>query len=186
MFARIFPRLLPLFALIAHIALWVMAATTLGRLDATTQPSTFGQGDFWVLPAVGLVLILSAILVVAGSRRLAVTHPGFVNVPRKRDWMRLPVASRLATLEPVASLVYGLAFFANLLFIAVVVDMHAVATGVLTEMPQSKALLAVIGLMAWIALSMLRMRQTDLEEVKRIQRSDVDALQSDGASGPSD
>jgi hypothetical protein len=184
MFTRFFPRLVPLLALLSQIALWVVAATTLGRLegpyptqfDVNGQPTAFGEGGFWVLPLVGFALLLTAILVVAGSRRLAVTHPRLVNVPRKRDWMRLPPDRRLATLEPISSLVYGLALFANLLFITVVGDMHAVATGALTEIPQSKALFAIGGIILWIALSMLRMRLTIIEEVRRVRRAELAEL----------
>lgn len=186
MFTCWFSRLVPLLALIAQMVLWVVATTTLGSIegpypthvDASGQPDRFSEGGHWVLPIVGLALILTAILVVAGSRHLTVSHPGYVNIPRKIHWMRLPIESRLRALEPLSNLVYGLALFANLLFISVVLDSYGVATGAMTSMPETKVIIAVGGMIIWIVLSMLRMKQAVGDEVRLVRRAEIEASQS--------
>ncbi len=186
MFNRWFSRLVPLLALIAQVVLWVVATTTIGSIegpypthfDASGQPDKFGEGNHWILPVVGLAMILTAIFVVAGSRRLAVSHPGFVNIPRKIHWMRLPVENRLRALEPLSSLAYGLALFANLLFISVVLDIYSVATGAMTRLPETKVFIAVGGMIVWIVLSMLRLKQAVGDEVRLVRRGEIEASQS--------
>jgi len=186
MFTRWFSRLVPLLALIAQLVLWVVATTTLGAIagpypthfDAAGRPDKFSEGEHWILPVMGLVMILTAILVAAGSRRLAVSHPGFVNIPRKIHWMRLPVENRLRALEPLSSLMYGLALFANLLFISVVLDIYSVATGAMTRLPETKVLIAVGGMIVWIVLSMLRLKQAVGDEVRLVRRAELEASQS--------
>lgn len=185
MIGRFFRRFFPVLALASNVALWVVATVTLGRIegpyptgfDAAGQPDRFAEGDFWLFPLVGLFLLLFAIFVVAGSHRLAVVRPALVNVPRKRDWLRLPTPNRLRALEPLSSLVYGLALFANLLFVSVTLDTYGVATGALTRLPETKLLVAVGGVILWIVLSMLRFRQAVGDEVRAARRAAAESAE---------
>jgi hypothetical protein len=175
---RTLVKLFPLFALLAHIALWVVALTTVGRLegpyptgfDAQGNPTTLTEGGAWILPAVGLFILFMAVFVVAVTRRLSEVRPAVVNIPRKRDWVQLPTDARLRVLEPWNSLLYGIALFANLMLISFVFDTFAVATRQAVSMPESRLWIALIGIVVLIALSYLQLRRRIGDELRAMRR----------------
>lgn len=160
-------KLLPLLALIAHVTLWVVAMTTLGSLegpyptkfDLAGAPTQYAEGGAWLLPAVGLFILFMAVFVVAVTRKLALSRPSVVNVPMKRLFVTLSPEDRLVAVEPVAEMLYGIAFFTNLLLASIVLDAYDIATGVGHAMPAWKLVAALGGLGLLIAVFTIRMRR---------------------------
>lgn len=160
-------KLLPLFALVAHIALWVVAMTTLGGLsgpyptkfDLAGQPIRYAEGGAWLLPAVGLFVLVMAIFVVSVTRRLALSRPGIVNVPLKRLFVTLTPEDRLIAVEPVSEMLYAIALFTNLLLVSITLDAYDIATGVGDSMPSWKLFAALGGLAILIGTFTVKMRR---------------------------
>jgi len=168
-------KLLPLLALVAHITLWVVALTTLGTIDGpyptkfdlAGQPTQYSEGGAWLLPAVGLFILFMAVFVVSVTRRLAVSRPGVVNVPLKRLFVTLTPEDRLVAVEPVAELLYAIAFFTNLLLASITLDAYDIATGVGDSMPSWKLIAALGGLAVLIAVFTIRMRRRIVDRASR-------------------
>lgn len=178
---HLFVKLFPLLALLAHIGLWVVAMTTLGGLegpypaqfDLEGNPTRFTEGGAWIMPAIGLFILFMAVFVVSVTRRLAVARPGVVNVPRKREWLQLPEEARLRVLEPVSSLLYGIALFTNLMLISFVFDSFAIATGQSVAMPASRLWVAILGIAVLIVLSYVQIRRKIGDEARALRRQNL-------------
>lgn len=172
-----FQRILPLLLLVAHVALWAAAYLTLGKIvgpypvhfDASGRPDGWTDVGWWLHPvmALGISLLLSGTVPLA--RRLAVKSPQWVNIPRKADWLKLPVEARLRSLRAAEGLVWGFTLFVNLLFISITLDTYGVATGVQPGLSVAKLLVVLACLAVWLVLSILRVRQAVGDEV-RLQR----------------
>lgn len=173
-----FVRLFPVLAVVAHGALWFVAMTTLGRLegpyptkfDAAGHPSHYSEGGAWILPVLGLFVLVMALGVAALGRYLAVKRPEIVNLPRKREWLKLPVEARLRVMAPVKTLLYGIALFTNLLMLSIVIDTYAVAIGQATSLPTTRLYLAVGGILILIALSWVQIRRKVGDELRVMRR----------------
>lgn len=172
-----FQRILPLLLVAAHVALWAAAYLTLGALvgpypvhfDASGRPDAWSDAGWWLHPV--MALGVSALLVGATvlARRLAVHSPAWVNIPRKADWVKLPLEGRLRALRALEGLVFGLALFVNLLFVSITLDTYGVATGVQPGLSVTKLVVVLACLLVWLVLSVLRVRQAVGDEV-RLQR----------------
>lgn len=168
-------KLLPLLALVAHIALWVVALTTLGgvsgpyptKFDLAGQPIQYAEGGAWILPAVGLFVLVMAVFVVSVTRRLAQSRPAVVNVPLKRLFVTLSPEDRLVAVEPVSEMLYAIAFFTNLLLISITLDAYDIATGVGDSMPSWKLFAALGGLAILIGIFTIKTRRRILALTQR-------------------
>jgi len=178
-----FQRLLPFFLVAAHGTLWAVSALTLGKLatpypthfDASGQPDAWTEGAWWLLPLIGLFVAVFFALVVPLARRLATTSPEWVNMPRKRDWVKLPLEGRLRSLRAAEGLVLGVALFTNLFLVSVVLDSYAIATGVQASMSMPKIIVIVATMIIWTILSLLRIRQAVSDEVRAARKAAEDA-----------
>ena len=174
-----FQRLLPFFLVAAHGTLWAVSALTLGKLttpypthfDAGGQPDAWSDGSWWLLPLIGLFVAIIFFLVVPLVRRLAATSPQWVNMPRKRDWVALPLDGRLRSLRAAEGLVLGVALFTNLFLVSVVLDSYAIATGVQTSMSMMKIGVIIATMAVWTVLSVLRIRQAVGDEVRLARKN---------------
>lgn len=173
-----FQRFLPILLVVAHLALWGAAIMTIRNLelypdhyDGAGGPNSWTSAGWWLLPllALGLTLLLVAALMLA--RSLTVTRPQWVNLPRKRDWLKLLVDARLRALKPAEGLLLGLAVFMNLTFISFTLDTYAVATAAKASLSTAKLVLVVACMLVWLVLSIIRIRQAIGDEVRLARQS---------------
>lgn len=178
-----FQRILPLLLLVAHVALWAAAYLTLGKLvgpypvhfDVSGQPDRWSEAGWWLHPVLALAVSLLLVGAVRLARRLAVKSPHWVNIPRKADWVKLPVEGRLRALRALEGLVFGLALFVNLLFVSITLDTYGVATGVQAGLSVTKLVVVFLCLVVWLVLSVLRVRQAVGDEVRLSRQAPADA-----------
>lgn len=133
-------------ALLVIGATWVRAAMLYPTLpdpfpsnfDAAGAPNRWTPKsipNWFMLPAIALVL--QALLLSVGwwGRALVVRAPGLVNVPNKALFIRLSPEGRLATFEPTRLFVAFTAILMTLLFWSILEGTAAVATGRLAGLP---------------------------------------------------
>jgi len=99
-------------------------------------------------------------------RRLRGTHPQWLNLPGKGDWLKLAVDARLRALKPAEGLLLGLAVFMNLTFISFTLDTFAVATAARASLSTAKLVLVIACMLVWLVLSIIRIRQAIGDEVR--------------------
>ncbi len=171
-----FQRFLPILLVAAHAALWGAAAMTLRTLDAlpdhdAARPDSGSSGPWWTMPLAALAMTCLLVGVLFWSRRLVVTSPQWVNLPRKRDWLALAAEARLRAFKPAEGLLLGAAVFMNLVFISLTLDTYAVATGVTAAISPVKLVLVLVCLVVWLVLSIMRIRQAIGEEVRAARQA---------------
>ena len=172
--------LVPLLVL-AHVALWVVSALTLGALERP-WPSHFGldgkpdawtDSHWWLVPAIATVMTA---LLVGGlflGRRLARTSPQWVNLPRKKDWLALAPDARLRAMRPAEGLLLGFALFMNLAFVSITLDTYAIARGAQGAMSMAKVITILVCMIVWLVLSIVRIRQAIGDEVRAARQAGV-------------
>jgi len=168
-----FQRFLPILLAIAHLALWVAAFMTIRTLelypdhfDIAGKPDSWTDLGWWFLPSIALGMTLLFIGALLLSRRLAETSPQWVNLPRKQDWLKLPVDARLRAFKPAEGLLLGFAVFMNLTFISITLDTYAVATGAQPSLSLAKLVVVLVCMAVWLVLSIIRIRQAIGDEVR--------------------
>ena len=173
-----FQRFLPILLAAAHAALWGVAAMTLRNLethpdhfDIAGRPDSWTTDSWWTMPLVALAMTGLLVGALFMSRRLVVTSPQWVNLPRKRDWLALSPEARLRAFKPAEGLLLGAAVFMNLIFISLTLDTYAVATGAATTLSPMKLILVFACLVVWLVLSVMRIRQAIGDEVRAARQA---------------
>jgi len=160
-----FLTLIPVFLGIAHAGIWILSGLTLGRLEApfpihfdiSGTPDGFAPpSSWWVLPAIGLGILLVMVGVAALTRWLVRRHPGLVNLPRKAAFVALPIEARLRVAPRMTQLLLGFALIMHFVLLAVVRDTHRVALGELHALSLWKVV-ALLGLLfLWVVVGLIR------------------------------
>ncbi|MCC6624124.1 MAG: hypothetical protein IT385_22905 [Deltaproteobacteria bacterium] len=160
-----FLALIPVFLGVVHVGIWVLAGLTLGRLegpfpihfDVAGRPDDFADpSSWWTLPAIGAGILLFMLGVLALTRRLIKTHPGVVNVPRKADFLALPVEARLRIMPRASQLVLGLVLILHFVLLAIVRDTHRVALGELHAISVWKLVILLALVFVWVVVGLIR------------------------------
>jgi len=177
-----FQRFLPYLLAAAHLSLWGAGAMTLRTIevfpdhfDLAGKPDAWTTGPWWVMPLLALALTLVLLGALLLARRLTLTSPQWVNLPRKLDWLALPPDARLRAFKPAEGLLLGLATFMNLTFISIVLDSYAVASGAKTGLSSAKLIVVLVCMLVWLALSIVRIRQAIGDEVRAARRLESEA-----------
>lgn len=176
-----FQRILPVLVLVAHIALWVAAALTLGKLegpypdhfDIHGQPDSWTDAGWWLLPLIAAIMTAFLFGMLLLARRLAIRHPAWVNIPRKADWLKLPPEARLRSLKALEGLLLGVTLFLNLIFVSITLDTFGVATGRQPGLSTTKLVIVLVCLAVWLVLSVIRIRQAVGDEVRAQRQRDA-------------
>jgi|GEM_PF-5180496 len=173
-----FQRFLPVLLVVAHLALWTAAFLTLRNValypdhfNIAGKPDSWTDMGWWLLPLIALGMTLLLVGAVFLSRRLAVTSPQWVNLPRKLDWLELPVEARLRAFKPAEGLLLGLAVFMNLTFISITLDTYAIASGAQASLSTAKLVLVLACMVVWLVLSIIRIRQAIGDEVRALRQA---------------
>ena len=146
------------------------------HFDIAGKPDGWTDIGWWFLPLLALGMTLVLISAVFLARHLTVTSPRWVNLPRKLDWLKLPVAARLRALKPAEGLLLGLAVFMNLTFISIMLDTYAIATGAKASLSTAKLIMVLVCMLVWLVLSVIRICQAIGDEVRaaRLAANPVD------------
>ncbi|MFO0744616.1 MAG: hypothetical protein U1F43_02945 [Myxococcota bacterium] len=159
-----FIGLVPIFAVLAAIAVWVLSALLLEPLpgpipihfDTAGNPN--GSGPWWILAALGTGLLLAMAGAVALTRRLARTSPQWINLPAKAAFVALPADARLRIVGRVGQLLIGFALILNLVLLTLVRDTYRIAQRELATLPLWKLGLLVGLAVVWVVVGILRVR----------------------------
>lgn len=162
-----FQRVLPFLLFAAHVTLWVAAAKTLGTLegpypdhfDISGEPDSWTDAGWWLMPLIAAFITAFLVGIVLLARRWVRTRPEIINIPRKADFLRLDPEARQRAFAPVVALVIGTAFFMNLIFTSIVFDTYAVAVAMQGGLSMIKLILALVFMVVWVVLSLVRIRR---------------------------
>lgn len=173
-----FQRFLPILLAAAHAALWGVGAMTIRNIefypdhfDIAGRPDSWSGGAWWTMPLVALAMTGFLVGALFLSRRLVVKSPQWINLPRKRDWLTLTPEARLRAFKPAEGLLLGSAVFMNLIFISLLLDTYAVATGAAATLSPVKLILVLVCLLVWLVLSVMRIRQAIGDEVRAARQA---------------
>lgn len=142
------------------------------HFDASGNPDNWTSAGWWTLPLLALAVTAFIVAILFLTRKLVISRPKWVNMPRKRDWLALAPAARLRAFKPAEGMLLGAAVFMNLIFVSSMLDTYAVASGARTTLSPVKLILVVACLVVWLILSVVRIRQAIGDEARAARQSD--------------
>lgn len=180
-------RALAVGALVASIltraALWVLAAVVWPHLpdrfpahfNLKGEPDRFVRKEFaswYMLPliAAGTTVLLAGVSFII--RPMTRGDARWLNVPRKKDFVRLPPEARARALMPLWALLWGTPAPMNVMFAYVVWGTYLVATKRSATLSMTPMIVALVLVLAWTAVGIIALRRAIIDEVKRLPPDD--------------
>lgn len=180
-------RKLAVAALLASIltlaGLWMLAAILWHGLpdrfpvhfNLKGEPDGFVRKEYanwYMLPLTGAgttALLLGLTFVIRPFTR---GEAKWLNVPRKKDFLKLPPEARERALAPLYALIWGSPAPVNLVFTYVVSGMYSVATKRTAGLSMIPMIVGLALVFAWTGLGIMGLRRAIIDEAAKLPRAE--------------